>query len=114
MLTVFIDKLFHTAKVSILAFASGLSGLGKKSLSGVYEPKSEGLISRIEFFRNGTCIMTAFGMEASGTYTIAGNKIIVEDKQNSMPFFEIKDSNTLLTLPVPLTFSKGEVWKKKK
>ena len=34
-MTVFIDKLFHTAKVSILAFASGLSGLGMMNLQEI-------------------------------------------------------------------------------
>ena len=99
----------------------GCDAIGKKTLSGVYEPESnKGLLDRIEFFRDGTCIMkVAFIGETSSQYSITGNKIIIDSGimgvyGNSTPYFEIKDSKTLLSLPVVMTLDGGQVWKKKK
>ena len=114
-------RLFAATLIAFFIFLlPGCDAIAKKSLSGVYEPESsEGYFTRIEFDRDGTCILTArvFGIknEQSMQYTITGNKILIGGgEQNSMPCFEIKDSNTLLTLPIPIMFERGEIWKKKK
>jgi len=89
---------------------------GKNYLSGVYEPVDDGsLMTKVEFFRNGTVTFTTdyiFEMTQAGTYTIEGSKVIAWEGGKGMPFFEIKDSNTLLALPIPMVFGGGEVWKK--
>jgi hypothetical protein len=97
---------------------------GSQAVLGAYEPESSSgfgqLLTRIEFSRDGTCIVsvvdsifdTGMSYDQVWKYTITGDKIFLNNGSASQAFFEIKNSNTLVTLPIPMFFERGEIWKK--
>lgn len=61
--------------VTIVLVSLVLTACGNSKLSGTY--RSEGLIAQTFTFKDDNVTMSAFGINANGTYKIDGDKIVI-------------------------------------
>ena len=89
------DALITMKKILIILFAILLLTSCNR-VSGTYVSDGSGLVDKIEFVGNNSCIVTYFGMKLPATYRIDKGYIHADAGQGLVLLFKIQGRNTLV------------------